>query len=62
MPSRERVDAYKELKDKTHLLVSEINSKFSSFSSVPIVYVYRSVRFGLLRIASDGLLIASDCF
>ena len=48
VPARERVERHKQLRDKTHLAVSEINSRFSSFSSVPIVYVYRSVQLAEL--------------
>ncbi len=45
IPSRERVDAYQELKRQVDALVGEINGAFGTTTWAPIQYVYRNLPF-----------------
>ena len=43
VPSRERVDAYAELRRSVHELVSRINGRHGTPTSVPVHFLYRSI-------------------
>lgn len=45
VPSRDRVQSYKELKEEIDLLVGRINSEYSTLDWVPVHYFYRSFPF-----------------
>jgi trehalose 6-phosphate synthase/phosphatase len=45
VPSRDRVQSYKELKEEIDLLVGRINSEYSTLNWVPVHYFYRSFPF-----------------
>ncbi len=45
VPSRDRVQSYKELKVEIDLLVGRINSEYSTLNWVPVHYFYRSFPF-----------------
>ncbi len=45
VPSRDKVQSYKELKEEIDLLVGRINSDYSTLDWVPIHYFYRSFPF-----------------
>lgn len=45
VPSRDRVQSYKELKEEIDLLVGRINSEHSTLTWVPVHYFYRSFPF-----------------
>lgn len=45
VPSRDKVQSYKELKEEIDLLVGRINSEYSTLNWVPIHYFYRSFPF-----------------
>ncbi|NJO87414.1 MAG: bifunctional alpha,alpha-trehalose-phosphate synthase (UDP-forming)/trehalose-phosphatase, partial [Lewinella sp.] len=48
VPSRDAVDTYRDLKREVDILVSEVNSEYSSFNWIPIRYYYRSLNFAAL--------------
>jgi len=48
VPSRANVDEYRDLKTEIDTLVGDFNSKFSTFSWMPIIYFYRSLNFSEL--------------
>jgi trehalose 6-phosphate synthase/phosphatase len=56
VPSRERVDHYKELKSEVDELVGYINGKYSTMDWTPIRYHYRALQFEKL----SGTYAASD--
>ena len=45
VPSRDKVQSYKELKEEIDLLVGRINSEYSTLNWVPVHYFYRSFPF-----------------
>ncbi|MFT4857900.1 MAG: trehalose 6-phosphate synthase/phosphatase [Planctomycetota bacterium] len=45
VPSRDKVQSYKELKQEIDLLVGRINSEYSTLTWVPVHYFYRSFPF-----------------
>jgi len=45
VPSRTKVEHYKQLKSKIDELVGKINGKYSGLGWIPIWYLYRSVQF-----------------
>jgi trehalose 6-phosphate synthase/phosphatase len=45
VPSRDKVQSYKELKEEIDLLVGRINSEYSTLTWVPVHYFYRSFPF-----------------
>ncbi|MDF2156771.1 bifunctional alpha,alpha-trehalose-phosphate synthase (UDP-forming)/trehalose-phosphatase [Algoriphagus sp. CAU 1675] len=45
VPSRDKVQSYKELKEEIDLLVGRINSDYSTLNWVPVHYFYRSFPF-----------------
>ncbi len=45
VPSRDKVQSYKELKEEIDLLVGRINSEYSTLDWVPVHYFYRSFPF-----------------
>lgn len=45
IPSREKIDKYKELKRKIEYIVGRINGKYSTLSWRPIIYQYKSLKF-----------------
>lgn len=60
VPSRAKVQSYKELKVEIDTLVGRINSKFSTLNWVPIHYFYRSFPFNELSafyVLSDIALV-----
>ncbi|WP_420460460.1 bifunctional alpha,alpha-trehalose-phosphate synthase (UDP-forming)/trehalose-phosphatase [Neolewinella sp.] len=48
VPSRSNVDQYQSLKTEVDVLVSQVNSEYSTFDWMPIHYYYRSVNFAAL--------------
>ena len=48
VPSRANVDQYQSLKTEVDILVSQVNSEYSTFDWMPIHYYYRSVNFAAL--------------
>ena len=48
VPSRSGVDQYQSLKTEVDILVSQVNSEYSTFDWMPIHYYYRSVNFAAL--------------
>jgi len=56
VPSRERVEQYKELKSEVDELVGRINGKYSTMEWTPIRYHYRALQFEKL----SGTYAASD--
>lgn len=48
VPSRANVDQYQSLKQEVDVLVSKINSEYSTFDWMPIHYYYRSLNFAAL--------------
>lgn len=45
VPSRDKVQSYKELREEIDLLVGRINSEYSTLNWVPVHYFYRSFPF-----------------
>jgi trehalose 6-phosphate synthase/phosphatase len=45
VPSRDKVQSYKDLKEEIDLLVGRINSEYSTLNWVPVHYFYRSFPF-----------------
>ncbi|HET8936386.1 MAG TPA: bifunctional alpha,alpha-trehalose-phosphate synthase (UDP-forming)/trehalose-phosphatase [Polyangiales bacterium] len=43
VPSREKIDAYAELRSRVNELVSRINSNYGSATSSPVQFLYRSI-------------------
>ena len=48
VPSRANVDQYQSLKNEVDVLVSQVNSEYSTFDWMPVHYYYRSVNFAAL--------------
>ena len=48
VPSRANVDQYQSLKTEVDILVSQVNSEYSTFDWMPIHYYYRSLNFAAL--------------
>jgi trehalose 6-phosphate synthase len=59
-PSRERVEAYRELRDEVELTVSRINGRHAEVGSTPIHYLHQSFpreEMAALYLAADVMLV-----
>jgi trehalose 6-phosphate synthase len=59
-PSRERVEAYRELRDEVELTVSRINGRHAEVGSTPIHYLHQSYpreEMAALYLAADVMLV-----
>ena len=59
-PSRERVDAYRQLRDEVELTVGRINGEYGSIGHAPLVYLHRGHtrdEMVALYLAADVLLV-----
>lgn len=60
VPSRERVEEYKELKNKVDQLVGEINGTYGEIGRMPVHYIQRNMRIEelvALYLAADVMLV-----
>ncbi len=61
-PSRERVGAYRALRDDVELVVSRINGEYAEVGSTPVQYLHQSYpreEMAALYLASDVMLVTS---
>ena len=59
-PSRERVEAYMQLRDETEIAVGRINGEHSSIAQTPLIYQHRAYdkeEMASLYLAADVLLV-----
>jgi trehalose 6-phosphate synthase len=59
-PSRERVEAYRELRDEVELTVSRINGRHAEVGSTPVHYLHQSYpreEMAALYLAADVMLV-----
>jgi len=48
IPSRENVQAYKDLRDEVQRKISQINGKYATLDNIPLHFIHKSISFGEL--------------